>query len=48
MKQDVVAGLGIERRVEIDQVYALAGDMLTKHMEVVAVIESVWHNQRVH
>ena len=33
--------LGIERRVEVNEVNGFAGDMLAQHVEVVAVVELV-------
>jgi hypothetical protein len=43
-EQDVVAGVGIERRIEVDEIDALIGDVSPEHVEVVAVIEQViWH-----
>ena len=36
LEQDVVIGVRIERRVEIDQIYALAGDMFAQDVQIVA------------
>ena len=46
-EQDVVSGVGIEGRVEVDEVNALVGDVLTQDVEVVAEVEGVgggWHS----
>ena len=42
-EEDVVAGVRIKRRVEVDQVHARIGDVLAQHLEIVAVIERVGH-----
>ena len=38
-EEHVVAGVGVEGRVEVDQVHAGVGDLLAEHGEVVAVEE---------
>jgi hypothetical protein len=43
-KQHVVAGVRIERRIEIDQVHARIGDVLAQNFEIVAVVERVRHS----
>jgi len=40
-KQDVVIGLGVERRVEVHKIDGLGGDVTPQHVEVVAVVEGV-------
>jgi hypothetical protein len=49
LEQDVVVGIRVEGRVEVDQVHALAGDMLAQHHQVVPVIKLVGvpHTARV-
>ena len=37
LEQDVVVGVRVERRVEIDEIDALVGDMLAQHLEIVTV-----------
>ena len=43
LEQDVVIGVRIERRVEIDQINALVRDMLAQDVEIVPEIELVGH-----
>ena len=42
-KQDVVAGIRVERRVEVDEVHRLVGHVLSEDVEVIAVVEGVGH-----
>ena len=42
-EEDVVAGVGVEGRVEIDEVHGLVGDVVAQDGEVVAVVEGVRH-----
>ena len=42
-EEDVIGAVGIERRVEVDEVYALSGNVFTQDGEVVAVVEGVYH-----
>jgi hypothetical protein len=42
-KQHVIAGVGIERRVQIDQVNALIADAVAQNLQVVAVIQMIGH-----
>ena len=42
-EQDVVVGVRIERRIEIDQVHALVLYVIAQDVEIVAVIERVGH-----
>jgi len=41
LKKYVVIAVGIERRVEIDQVYRLVLDVLPQDVEIVAVVKGV-------
>ena len=41
LEENVVAGVGVERRVEVDQVHAGVRDVLAQDFEVVAEIEHV-------
>ena len=43
LKQDVIGGVRIERRVEINQVNRFIRDALPEHGEIVTVIKSVAH-----
>jgi hypothetical protein len=43
LEQDVVIGVRVERRVEVDEVDALARDMLAENIEIVAVKQLVRH-----
>ena len=43
LEKDVVGGVRIERRVEIDQVDALVPDAVAQHLEVVAIVKVVAH-----
>ena len=40
-EQDVVVGVRIERRVEVDQVHAFGAHVIAQDVEIVAVIERV-------
>ena len=40
-EEDVVVGVGIEGRVQVDEVYGLVGDVFAENGEVVAVVEGV-------
>ena len=40
-EEDVVGGVGVEGRVEVDQVDAFVGDVLAQDVEVVAEVEFV-------
>ena len=42
-EQDVVVGLRVEWRVQVDQVHALARYAVSQHIQVVAVIEGIGH-----
>ncbi len=46
LEQHIVGGVGIERRVEIDEIDALAGDVLAQHREVVTIEQLVGHAAR--
>ena len=35
-EQHVIAGIRVERRIEVNEVYAFAGDLTTEYGEVVA------------
>ena len=39
----LVGGVGVEGRVEVDQVHRLGGDVVAEDLEVVAVEEGVRH-----
>ena len=41
LDEDVVGAVGVEGRVEVDQIHRLVRDVLTKHPQVVAVVEGV-------
>ena len=41
LEEHVVRGLAVERRVEIDQVHALAVNAAAQDIQVVAVVEAV-------
>ena len=43
LEQDVVIGVRVERRVEVDEVDALARDMLAQNVEIVAVEQLIGH-----
>ena len=43
LEQHVIGRVGIERRVEIDQIDALAANLLAQNFEIVTVIEPVGH-----
>lgn len=43
LEEDVVAGVRVERRVEVDQVDALILDVPTEHVQVVAVAQGAAH-----
>ncbi len=43
LEQDIVIGVRIERRVEIDKVHAFVSDMFAQHVQIVAIIELVGH-----
>ena len=45
-EQDVVVGVGVERRVEVDQVDRLILDVAAEDVEVVAVVENVLRDAR--
>ena len=38
-EEHIVAGVGVERRIQVDQVHAGVGDLLAEHGEIVAVEE---------
>ena len=40
-EEDIVRGVGVEGRVEVDEVNALVGDMLPQDVEIVAEVEVV-------
>ena len=40
---DIVIGVGVERRIEVDQVHALVAHVFAQHVEVVAVVEGIGH-----
>jgi hypothetical protein len=46
LEQHVVGGVRIERRVEIDEIDAFAGDAGAQHSEIVTIIELVGHAPR--
>jgi hypothetical protein len=39
LEEDVVVGVGVERRVEIDQVDALVRNVLAQHLQIVAIVK---------
>jgi len=41
LEENVVIGLGVERRVEVHKVYRLILDVAAEHVQVVAVLEGV-------
>ena len=43
LEQHVVAGVGVERRVEVDEIDALVAMLVAEHLEIVAVVELVRH-----
>jgi len=43
LEQDVIGGIGVERRIEVDHVHRIVRDALPEHGEVVAVVEGVFH-----
>jgi hypothetical protein len=40
-EENIVTGVRVERRIEIDEIDALIGDVLAQNGEVVAIIERV-------
>lgn len=46
LEQHIVSGVGVERRVKIDQIGAFVGDMLAQNTHIIAVIELVGHEIR--
>ena len=42
MEEDVVVGVGIEGRVEVDEVNAGGGDVVAEDVEVIAEVELVF------
>ena len=46
-EQDIVRGVGVKGRVEIDQVHRLVGKMFPHYLQVVAVVEGVGHKGRL-
>jgi len=40
-KQHVVVGLAIERGVQVNQIYALALDLIAEDGEIIAVVETI-------
>ncbi len=44
-EQDDIAGVGIERRIKIDQINAFILQMLAQNIKVVTIIERVGHHQ---
>src|SRR5579863_119920 len=40
-EEDIVIAIRVERRVQIDQVYALGGDVFTQDVEIVSIVECV-------
>ena len=47
-KQHVVVSVGIERRVEIDQIDRLILDVVAKDLQIVAVVEGVHKRSRIY
>ncbi len=47
LEKDIVIGVRIERRVEIDEVHAFIRDMLAQNMQIVAEVERVGHTSPV-
>jgi hypothetical protein len=43
LEQDVVAGVRIERRIEVDEVHALVGHVIAQDLEIVALVKPVGH-----
>ena len=43
-EQHVVGGVGVEGRVQVDQVHGLVGHVLPQDVQVVAVVEGVGHD----
>ena len=43
LEEDVVAGVGVEGRVEVDEVDGLGGYVFAEDGEVVAVVEGIGH-----
>ena len=41
LEEDVIGGVGVEGRVEVDEVYGLVGDMFPEDVEVVPEVELV-------
>ena len=44
LEQHVVGGVGVEGRVQVDQVHGLVGHVLPQDVQVVAVVEGVGHD----
>jgi len=44
-EDNVVVGLGVEGRVQVDEVHALIGDVLPEDLEVVAKVEIPFHKR---
>ena len=44
LEQDVVIGLAVERRVEVDQIDTVARYLIAQHVEIVAIVKCVRHS----
>jgi hypothetical protein len=47
LEKDVVRGLAVEWRIEVNEVYAFIVNAATKYREIVAVIEFAWQLNRL-